>query len=105
MGSAVNINTGAFQGCKKLDLVYFNKSVQSISGLPDYIGRKYLCKNQECGCNFGYGNVHDDQTDLFRCESCQAGKVTDGHNACQDCGYGSYASQIASAKCTFCPKG
>ena len=31
-------------------LVYFNKSVQSIYGLPDYIGRKYLCKNQECGC-------------------------------------------------------
>ena len=102
----VNVDSGAFTGCSKLQSVYFNKSVQSIFGLPDHLAKSYLCKDAKCGCNFGYGNARDDQPDLFRCEACPAGRATGGpHDACQNCKIGTYTSQNGTAVCTLCPRG
>ena len=68
----INIDSLAFPDSGKLNLVYFNKSVKSINGLPSHFGKVYSCRDNRCGCSFGYCNIHDAMSDLYTCKACKA---------------------------------
>ena len=76
--SEIDIDTGAFQGCNKLEQLYLNKSVTIISGLPAGFVERYYCNNGTCGCKDGYGNNYDNTSSLYRCEACPKGKTSNG---------------------------
>ena len=104
---AVNIDTGAFQECEKLEYLYLNKSIISISGtLPFQFAPNYHCSDGTCGCSQGYGNVHGNTSSLYRCMPSREGKTSGGLlSGCKNFDVGSYATRNASTICTLCPKG
>ena len=67
----VNIDTGTFDNCKKLEYIYFNKSMTSLSGSCLQFVQRYHCDGKKCGCKDGYGNIHDITSSLYRCEAVQ----------------------------------
>ncbi len=103
----VSLNTGAFLSLDKVEYLYFNKSMTSLSGsLPARLASYYHCNDDTCGCSKGYGNVHENTSSLYRCMPCMVGKTSGGVvSECKNCAVASYAKVNASEICTLCPKG